>query len=174
MATEPAGAQLVEEWWRGASGAGEPLYRRLRSVPDEAWSEAVEGLPADDGPELTPAPDRPTPRIADLPEVQALRAELQDRRVAFDTIERWIRALTVAAQAMGDKRPLEWSAEDVAGRCASLAEGGEGGLWSMIEAARELWAWHPDRPYAESQAKRLRAFLEAALGAGEDAAGGAS
>ncbi len=152
----------LRRWWR--EGAGGPLvYRQLRTASAEAWSAARERLAEDDGPSPLPPPDRPPARIIDLPEVLALRAMLQDRRVAFDTVERWIRALTQAARQLDETRPLEWGAEHVARRCVQIAEGGEGSLWSTLEVVRELWTWHPDRPYIEAQSQRLLRYLEDVL-----------
>ena len=156
----------LHRWWRDGVG-GPLLYRRLRRTPPEAWRAALEQLPADDGPQPLPPPDRPPARMIDLPEVLALRALLQDRRVAFDTVERWIRALTQSARSLDETRPLEWSAEHVARRCADLAQGAEGSLWSTLEVVRELWRWHPDHPFIAAQSRRLLAFLEAVIERGQ-------
>jgi hypothetical protein len=167
-------AQLIDAWWSGRDN-GQALYQRLRRVDAARIEAAIEALPAYDGPPPVPAPDRPPPRPADLPEVQALRFALQDRKIAFDTIERWIRALTTGAQMLEGKRPLEWTADDVAARCAAQLGGVHGNFWSTLEAVRELWAWHPDRPYVEAQSARLTPVLRGALGpaAGDaDAEGG--
>ena len=154
--------EALRRWWR--EGAGGPfVYRQLRVASADAWSAAQARLVEDDGPSPLPAPDRPPARIIDLPEVLALRAMLQDRRVAFDTVERWIRALTQAARQLDETRPLEWGAEHVARRCVQITEGGEGSLWSTLEVVRELWAWHPDRPYIDAQSQRLLRFLEDVL-----------
>ena len=53
-----------------------------------------------------------------------------------------------------------------------IAQGGEGSAWSTLEVVRELWAWHPDRPFVETQSKRLLIYLDAVLSdkqAGESA-----
>lgn len=151
--------EALRRWWRDGVG-GPLLYQQMRRAAPEAWSRALERLPEDDGPEPLPPPDRPPARMTDLPEVLALRALLQDRRVAFDTVERWIRALTQSARSLDETRPLEWSAEHVARRCAGLAHGAEGSLWSTLEVVRELWQWHPDRLFVEAQSRRLLSFLE--------------
>ncbi len=161
---EVRSSEFLTLWWKG-DASGQRLYRRLRSVTTGQWRAALAALPTDPGPAVLPPPDKPPPRIADLPEIQALRAAFQDRRVPFDTTERWIRSLTMGAQAIAGKRPLEWSADDVAARCVALAAGAEGSLWSTLEAVRELWAWHPDRSYGERQAARLLEFLRCAVGA---------
>ena len=114
--------EALRRWWR--EGVGGPLlYQQLRRAGPDGWSAARDRIPEDDGPEPLPAPDRPPARMIDLPEVLALRALLQDRRVAFDTVERWIRALTQSARSLDETRPLEWSADHVAQRCADLAHG---------------------------------------------------
>lgn len=148
---------IVAEWWSGDSN-GQPLYTRIRKASIDQLQAALDALPEYDGPPVVTAPDKAPPRAADLPEVQALRAALQDDKTAFDTIERWTRALTMATQAQG-KRPLEWSADDVAARCIAQARDEGGNYWSTLEAVRRFWAWHPDRPYIEAQEARLQAFL---------------
>ncbi len=142
------------------------VYSELRRVPAERWDKALDNLPGDDGPEPVPPPDRPPARIVDLPEVLALRAQLMDRRVAFDTVERWIRALTQSTRMLDYERPLVWTADDVAARLVQIANGGEGSTWSTLEVVRELWAWHPDRPFIETQSERLLRWLEAMLAGG--------
>lgn len=137
------------------------MYRELRRVPSEIWAEAA--LPDDDGPEPVPPPDRPPARVVDLPEVLALRALLMDRKIAFDTVDRWIRALTQATRTLDYERPLIWTAEHVVRRLLQIVESGEGSAWSTLEVVRELWAWHPDRPYAEAQSERLLSWLEILL-----------
>lgn len=161
--SDPAGAaHLIDAWWSGRDN-GHVLYQRLRRVDAARFEAALQSLPPYDGPPPVPAPDRPPPRPADLPEVQALRFALQDRKIAFDTIERWIRALTTGAQMLDGKRPLEWTADDVAARCAAQVGGAHGNFWSTLEAVRELWAWHPDRPFIEAQSARLTQVLRGAL-----------
>lgn len=139
------------------------VYNELRRVPRQSWHGALERLPEDDGPEPVPPPDRPPARVVDLPEVLALRALLMDRRVAFDTVERWIRALTQTTRMLEYERPLVWTADHVAARLIQIAEGGEGSMWSTLEVVRELWEWHPDHPYIEVQSERLLSWLEMLL-----------
>jgi hypothetical protein len=114
-------------------------------------------------------PDRPTPRAADLPELQAFRVALQDEHVPFDTIDRWLRSLTQMAQALDDQRPIAWAAVDVAERCIGLARGDAGSLWSTLEAIRAFWRWHPERAYIDREVGRLHALLRAVATAGRDA-----
>ena len=158
--------EQLRRWWRDGVG-GPLLYRKLRASSPDAWTAALDRIPEDDGPEPLPPPDRPPARMIDLPEVLALRALLQDRRVAFDTVERWIRALTQSARSLDETRPLEWSAEHVARRCAELTHGAEGSLWSTLEVVRELWDWHPDRPFIDAQTRRLLTFLEEVIHHGQ-------
>jgi len=139
------------------------VYNELRRVPSEAWTDAMSRLPGDDGPEPVPPPDRPPARVVDLPEVLALRALLMDRRVAFDTVERWIRALTQSTRMLEYERPLLWTADHVASRLVQIASGGEGSMWSTLEVVRELWDWHPDHPYIAVQSERLLSWLELLL-----------
>ena len=63
-------------------------------------------------------------------------------------------------RSLDETRPLEWSADHVAQRCADLAHGAQGSLWSTLEAVRELWEWHPDRPFVEAQSRRLLVFVQ--------------
>jgi len=156
----------LRSWWDAGSG-GALVYNELRQIPATNWSEALERLPEDDGPEPVPPPDRPPARVVDLPEVLALRALLMDRRVAFDTVERWIRALTQTTRMLDYERPLVWTADHVATRLAQIANGGEGSAWSTLEVVRELWNWHPDRPFIETQSERLLLWLEALLASRE-------
>ncbi len=139
------------------------VYNELRRLPASRWSAALELLPEDDGPEPVPPPDRPPARVVDLPEVLALRALLMDRRVAFDTVERWIRALTQSARLLDYERPLVWTADHVATRVIQIGNGGDGSMLSTLEVVRELWVWHPDRPYVEAQSERLLRWLEILL-----------
>lgn len=139
------------------------VYNELRKTPAERWSAALALMPTDLGPEPVPPPDRPPARVVDLPEVLALRALLMDRRVAFDTVERWIRALTQACRLLDYQRPLVWTADSVAERLLQIASGGEGSVWSTLEVVRELWEWHPDRPFVEAQSERLLCWLEVLL-----------
>ena len=139
------------------------VYNELRRIPASAWTDALERFPEDDGPEPVPPPDRPPARVVDLPEVLALRALLMDRRVAFDTVDRWIRALPQAARMLAYERPLVWTADQVAGRLVQIVSGGEGSTWSTLEVVRELWDWHPDRPFIEAQSERLLVWLETLL-----------
>ncbi len=167
---DPPNAQRHErlrDWWLSGSG-GALVYNELRRVPAERWSDALARLPADAGPEPVPPPDRPPARVVDLPEVLALRALLMDRRVAFDTVERWIRALTQMTRMLDYERPLAWSADHVANRLVQIANGGEGSAWSTLEVVRELWAWHPDRPYVDEQGERLLSWLESLLAAPDE------
>ena len=161
----------LRRWWD--DGAGGPfLSRELRRAPADAWTDALGAIPDDDGPEAVEPPDRPPARVVDLPEVLALRAMLMDRRVAFDTVDRWIRALTQSTRILDHRRPLIWTADHVASRMVEIAQGGEGSAWSTLEVVRELWAWHPDRPFVETQSKRLLIYLDAVLSdkqAGESA-----
>ena len=154
--------ERLRDWWDGGSG-GALVYNELRRVPAERWTSELDQLPEDDGPEPVPPPDRPPARVVDLPEVLALRALLMDRRVPFDTVERWIRALTQSTRMLDYERPLVWNAEQVATRLVQIANGGEGSTWSTLEVVRELWAWHPDRPFVEAQSERLLSWLEALL-----------
>lgn len=163
--TQPRHDRL-RAWWDSGSG-GALLYSEIRRVPAVRWSEALAQMPEDDGPEPVPPPDRPPARVIDLPEVLALRALLMDRRVAFDTVERWIRALTQTTRMLDYERPLVWTANHVATRLVEIANGGEGSMWSTIEVVRELWDWHPDHPYIESQSERLLCWLEGLLAATE-------
>lgn len=139
------------------------VYNELRRVPAATWEASLALLPEDDGPEPVPPPDRPPARVVDLPEVLALRAMLMDRKVAFDTVERWIRALTQTTRMLDYERPLVWTADHVATRIIQIGAGGEGSMWSTIEVVRELWAWHPDHPYVESQSERLLSWFEILL-----------
>ena len=159
--TQPRHERL-RAWWDSGSG-GAMVYSELRRVPASHWTVALEQMAEDDGPEPVPPPDRPPARVVDLPEVLALRALLMDRRVAFDTVERWIRALTQTTRMLDYERPLIWNANHVASRLVEIANGGEGSTWSTLEVVRELWDWHPDRPYIESQSDRLLLWLEAVL-----------
>ncbi len=152
----------VSEWWSGESN-GQPLYLRLHKLDPKRLRAALEDLPEYEGPETVPAPDRAPPRAADLPELLALRAALQDSKTPFDTIERWTRAMTMATQALDGKRPLEWTADDVAGRCVQQAEDEGGNYWSTLEAVRRFWSWHPDREYVAAQEARLQDFLRRAI-----------
>jgi len=152
----------LRNWWDSGSG-GAMVYNELRRIPASAWTDAFERFPEDDGPEPVPPPDRPPARVVDLPEVLALRALLMDRRVAFDTVDRWIRALTQATRMLDYERPLVWTADQVAGRLVQIVSGGEGSTWSTLEVVRELWAWHPDRPFIEAQSERLLVWLETLL-----------
>ena len=154
--------ERLRDWWDAGSG-GALVYNELRRVPAEYWAAALDQLPEDDGPEPIPPPDRPPARVVDLPEVLALRALLMDRRVAFDTVERWIRALTQSTRMLDYERPLAWSADHVASRLVQIANGGEGSTWSTLEVVRELWSWHPDRPFVETQSERLLSWLESLL-----------
>ena len=149
---------LIAAWWAGTN-SGQALYQRLRRVDVSRFEAALHALPAYDGPAPVPAPDRPPPRPADLPEIQALRFALQDRKTPFDTTERWIRALTTGAQTLHNKRPLEWTADDVARRCIAQVSGEPGNFWSTLEAVRELWRWHPDAAFIDAQSARLHDFL---------------
>ena len=139
------------------------VYNELRRIPANHWTDALEHFPEDDGPEPIPPPDRPPARIVDLPEVLALRAQLMDRRIAFDTVERWIRALTQTTRMLDYERPLIWNANHVATRIVQIVNGGDGSTWSTLEVVRELWGWHPDRPFIEAQSERLLLWLEALL-----------
>ena len=164
--------ERLRNWWDAGSG-GALVYNELRRIPAERWTAELDRLPKDGGPEPVPPPDRPPARVVDLPEVLALRALLMDRRVAFDTVERWIRALTQSTRMLDYERPLVWSAEHVATRLVQIANGGEGSTWSTLEVVRELWSWHPDRPFVEAQSERLLAWLEALL-ASRDAGNGST
>ena len=163
--------ERLRNWWNSGSG-GALVYNELRRVPASAWSNALEDFPEDDGPEPVPPPDRPPARVVDLPEVLALRALLMDRRVAFDTVDRWIRALTQATRILDYERPLVWTADQVAFRLVQIVSGGEGSTWSTLEVVRELWAWHPDRPFIEAQSERLLLWLETLLAGGEQGTAG--
>ncbi|MDE2966971.1 MAG: hypothetical protein OXS30_05745 [Chloroflexota bacterium] len=158
--------ERLRGWWDSGSG-GALVYNELRRIPVSAWSEARARFPEDDGPEPVPPPDRPPARVVDLPEVLALRALLMDRRVAFDTVDRWIRALTQTTRMLDYERPLVWTADQVADRLVQIVSGGEGSTWSTLEVVRELWEWHPDRPFIEAQSERLLLWLEAVLAARE-------
>lgn len=163
----PAGQTNLERlraWWSDGSG-GLLLYRELRGVPAERWGVALAAMPEDDGPEPIAPPDRPPARSVDLPEVLALRAQFHDEGLAFDTASRLIQALTQTVIRLDDLRPLMWTADDVARRCAQIVEGGETNLWSTLEVAREFWNWHPDRPFVEHQGRRLVAYLESVMSA---------
>ena len=109
---------------------------------------------------------RPPARIVDLPEVLALRALLMDRRVAFDTVERWIPRPDPEHANAGLRAP-PWSgpADHVASRLVQIGSGGEGSMWSTLEVVRELWDWHPDDPYIAVQSERLLHWLELLLAA---------
>ncbi len=132
---------LVADWWSGET-TGQPLYMRLRKIDPSQLQDALDGLPDDDGPQAVPTPDRAPPRAADMPEVQALRAHLQDHKTPFDTIDRWFRAITMMTQALDGKRPLQWTADDVARRCIQQAGEQGGSIWSTLEAVREFWRRH--------------------------------
>lgn len=156
------GNERLRAWWSDGSG-GLPLYRELRGVAAERWEAALDGLPADDGPEPVPPPDRPPARSVDLPEVLALRAQFHDDGTPFDTAARLMQALTQSVIRLDDRRPLIWTADDVARRCVQIVGGGETNLWSTLEVVREFWAWHPDRPFVEHQGGRLLVYLDAVL-----------
>ena len=159
---------LVADWWSGET-TGQPLYMRLRKIDPSQLQDALDGLPDDDGPQAVPTPDRAPPRAADMPEVQALRAHLQDHKTPFDTIDRWFRAITMMTQALDGKRPLQWTADDVARRCIQQAGEQGGSIWSTLEAVREFWRWHPDRAFIDAQQTRLQAFLRSAITPSDDA-----
>ena len=53
----------------------------------------------------------------------------------------------------------------MARRLVQISESGDGSVWSTLEVVRELWAWHPDRPYVEVQSERLLGWLESLLAA---------
>ena len=148
------------------------VYNELRRIPANTWIDALERFPEDDGPEPVPPPDRPPARVVDLPEVLALRALLMDRRVAFDTVDRWIRALTQTTRMLDYERPLVWTADQVANRLVQIVDGGEGSTWSTLEVVRELWDWHPDRPFIEAQSERLLIWLETLLASPDQGAAG--
>ena len=159
---------VVARWW-ARDGGDRELYARLRAASLSDWEDAAAALPnaaVDDRPV---PPDRPTPRIADLPELQACRVALQDEHVPFDTIDRWLRSLTQMAQALDDQRPIAWAAVDVAERCIGLARGDAGSLWSTLEAIRAFWRWHPERVYIDREVDRLHALLRTVATAGGDA-----
>ena len=161
-------SDIVVRWWAGTSG-DRSLYERLLAASVRNWEGAAAALP-ESGPGDRPAPpDRPTPRIADLPELQAFRAALQDDHVPFDTIDRWLRSLTQMAQSLGEQRPATWAADDVAQRCVGLARGDAGSLWSTLEAIRAFWRWHPERAYIKQEVIRLQALLRSVAAAGENA-----
>ena len=146
----------LASWWDDGQG-GPAAYGLTRGLGAEDWLAAVESLPAYEGPQPVPAPDRAPPLVSDLPEILAYRALLLDRGTPMDTMTRRVRAITGAAQQL-DRRPLEWSAKDVARRCATLASAGEG-VWALLEAMREFWDWHPDAPWVEAQQDRMRRLL---------------
>ena len=146
----------LSSWWRTGEG-GPGAYAVVRDREASHWRAAVASLPPDEGPVAAPPPDRPTALISDLPEIQAYRALLQDAGTPMDTLRRRVNAITQTAQDL-DRRPLVWSAEEVAERCARLAESGSR-VWTLLEATREFWAWHPDRAYAQAQGERLAAVL---------------
>ena len=149
-------AGALSDWW--ASGNGGPAaYSCSRTLAAVVWRAAVASLPRYEGPEAVPPPDRSPPLLADSPEIRAYRALLQDRGTPMDTSTRRVRALTQAAQDL-DRRPLLWCAEDVAERCARLAELGEG-VWALLEAVREFWDWHPDGPWVDAQRTRMSSLL---------------
>ena len=154
MATAKTGS--LASWWRTGEG-GPSAYAAARDLTGPQWRAAGDALPPYEGPGAVPPPDRPTPLISDLPEIQAYRALLQDAGTPMDTLTRRVGAITQAAQDL-NLRPLEWGAEEVAGRCARLAEG-RSGVWGLLEATREFWQWHPDRAYAEAQQVRMAALL---------------
>lgn len=151
-----ANAAPLVAWW-GTGEGGPAAYGRTRTLGADAWLTAIESLPAYAGPQPVPAPDRVPPLVSDLPEILAYRALLLDRGTPMDTMTRRVRAITGAAQEL-DRRPLEWSAEDIGRRCATLAAAGEG-VWALLEAMREFWDWHPDHPWVESQRERMRLLL---------------
>jgi len=153
----------LASWWESGKG-GPAAYGRVRAVGAVGWTAAVESLPTYEGPEPVPPPDRPPPLVSDLPEILAFRALLLDRGTPMDTMTRLVRAITGTAQEL-DRRPLEWSADDVAARCATLASSGEG-VWALLEAMREFWDWHPDRPWVDWQRGRF-ALVLTAVGAGD-------
>ncbi len=160
----------LRAWWETGAG-GALVYSELRRIPAANWESALALLPENGGPEPVPPPDRPPARVVDLPEVLALRALLMDRRVAFDTVERWIRALTQTTRLLDYERPLVWTADHVAQRVTQIAGGAEGSTWSTLEVVRELWDWHPDRPYVAAQSERLLRWLEVLLAAHQDGRG---
>ncbi len=154
--------ERLRQWWQTGSG-GAFVYNELRRIPADNWTAELELLPEDDGPEPIPPPDRPPARVIDLPEVLALRALLMDRKVAFDTVDRWMRALTQTTRLLDYERPLIWTADDLAQRLTQIVHGAEGSTWSTLEVVRELWAWHPDRAFVDAQSERLLLWLEALL-----------
>ena len=160
---EPRQTSLTSErlvaWWRDGT-RGPLVSAALRAAPPGGWLAAASALPPDESSSARQPPDRPTPIAGDLPEVQALRLALQGVGQPMDTVGRWIGALTLAAATTG-RRPLVWPAAEVATRCADLAQEGRG-VWSLLEAVRDLWARRPDGACADAQASRL-ALLQSVL-----------
>ncbi len=161
-------SDVVARWWTSVGGNRE-LYDCLRQASAADWEAASATLTSAATAERPAPPDRATARVADLPELQAFRVALQDDRAPFDTIDRWLRSLTQMAQALHGRRPIAWSADDVAERCVGLAQGDAGSIWSTLEAIRAFWRWHPEQAYIEREVARLRALLSAAAAAGRDA-----
>ena len=161
---EPRQTSLTSErlaaWWRDGT-RGPLISAALRAGPPGGWPAAASALPPDENSSARQPPDRPTPIAGDLPEVQALRLALQGVGQPMDTVGHWIGALRLAAATAG-RRPLVWSAAEVATRCADLAQEGRG-VWSLLEAVRVLWAWRPDGASADAQASRLLALLQSVL-----------
>jgi len=144
------------------------LYDRLRAASLLDWKAGTAALPEAATGDRPAPPDRPTARVADLPELRAFRVALQDEHVPFDTIDRWLRSLTQMAQALDGRRPVVWSTDDVAERCVGLAGGDAGSLWSTLEAIRAFWRWHPERAYINDEVERLRVLLHAVAAAGRN------
>ena len=151
--------ERLSAWWRDGSG-GLLLYRELRAAPSSSWSDALAAMPEDDGPAPIEPPDRPPARSVDLPEVLALRAKFHDEGMPFDTSGRLMQAMTQTVGKLDDLRPMLWTCDDIARRCAQIVENGETNLWSTLEVVREFWSWHPDRPFVEHQGRRLIEYLE--------------
>jgi len=165
VSVAPSRTEGLESWWRTGDG-GPGAYAAARSLPGERWRAEAVSMPSYDGPAAVAPPDRPTPLVSDLPEIRAFRALLQDAGAPMDTLTRRVSAITQAAQDL-DRRPLAWSVAEVAERCARLAESGSG-VWALLDATREFWAWHPDHAYAEAQVGRMADLLAALESEGAD------
>ena len=116
---EPGQAGGLASWWRSGEGASR-AYALARTMKAARWRGAAAALPVYEGPDATPAPDRPPPLLSDLPEIRAYRALLQDGGTPMDTLTRRVWAITQAAQDLG-RRPLEWAVE---GRGGVLCDAG--------------------------------------------------
>ena len=64
----------------------------------------------------------------------------------------------MTTNSLAGKRPLEWTADDVAARCVALAGEAGGNYWSTLEAVREFWGL-ASRPGFHQGAERPAASI---------------